>query len=105
MGGVPKGRRGSKGSGEGPVKPERVKLKLSLDRETVRLLRLEAFGRDVPVGLVVDELVRSTPQRFVLTDRGSRGAGGTRAAEGHGPLESPGPRGESRALGLLSDSA
>jgi hypothetical protein len=104
MAGVPKVRRGSKGSDNLPTKPERVKLKLSLDRETVRLLRLEAFGRDCPVGLVVDELVRSTPQRFVLTDRGSRVPGGHRAAEGQGSSEVPGHVGPARPLGLLSDA-
>ena len=54
-----------------------MKLKLSLDPQTVRLLRLEAFGRDCTLSQVITEMVRSIPRRFVLTDRGTKGTVGT----------------------------
>lgn len=97
-----KGSRVSAGqSSAGQGKPSRVKVKLSLDPETVRRLKLEAFGRDCPVGLVVDEMVAAAPRRFVLMDRarGSQGAEvqGSPAAEGVQAAQ-----GAVRALGLHS---
>jgi hypothetical protein len=97
-----KGPKGS--SGNSPQKPETVKLKLTLDRETARLLRLEAFGRDCSLGQVVVDLVRSSPRRFVLTDRGSKGtlgSDGSGAGQGSGLSEA---HGGVRGLGLVSEA-
>jgi hypothetical protein len=88
-----------------PQKPETVKLKVSVDRETARLLRLEAFGRDCSVGQVIAEMVRATPRRFVLVDRGVKGANGVDGLAGSSGQNVQEARGEARPLGLLSDSA
>jgi hypothetical protein len=65
-----KGLKGPKPSPQGvATKPQGVTLKVTVDPETARLLKLEAFGRDCSLGLVVTELVRNSPRRFVLTDR------------------------------------
>ncbi len=99
-----KGSQGSKGSPQPDrPRPDVVKLKLSLDRETARLLRLEAFGRDCSLGQVVAELVKAVPRRFVLVDR----ARGTQAAEATGSPSPPGsqePRGGPPAFGVVSEA-
>jgi hypothetical protein len=59
---------------EASSKPESVTLKLSLPPEVKRVLLVEALGRNCTVGDVVAELVRSSPRRFVLQDRGVRSA-------------------------------
>lgn len=86
---------------EAAGKGKGIKLKLTLSVETVHRLRLEAFGRGCPIGLVVDELVAAAPRRFVLQDRarGAQGAEvqGSPAAEGV-----PAPQGAVRALGVVS---
>lgn len=76
-------------------KPDVVTLKLSVDRETARLLRLEAFGRDCSLGALVTELVRNAPRRFVLTDR-SKGSNVPAVSESPEDRSSEGP---SRAPG------
>ncbi len=98
-----KGSQSPRGSRPGDaLKQSRVKLKLSLDRETVRLLKLEAFGRDLSsVGLVVDELVRSCPRRFVLVDRG-RGSSGAESPAAPSPQDRQEPRQGSGPLGVVS---
>jgi hypothetical protein len=97
--------RGPKGSsGNSPQKPELVKVKLTLDRETARLLRLEAFGRDCSLGQVVQDLVRSSPRRFVLTDRGVKGQGGVEGAGAGQGSESSAAHGGVRGLGLVSEA-
>jgi hypothetical protein len=100
-----KGSRGGDGLRPGePQKPAKVKLKLSLDRETVRLLKLEAFGRDCPIGQVLDDLVRATPRRFVLTDRGPRSSAAPESP-GQAPAEGPSrARGDFPALGVVSEA-
>lgn len=96
---------GAKGSAESPrVKSDRVVLKLSVSRETARRLKLESFGRDCSVGLVVDELVGSAPRRFVLMDR-AKGAAvveGPATSEGQGPSV---PTLHRAPLGLVAESA
>lgn len=84
-------------------KPETVKLKISVDRETARLIRLEAFGRDVSLGQVVTDMVRATPRRFILQDRakGSQGSeGGSVEAGQRGSVA----QGGSMALGVVSEA-
>ena len=101
---VAKGPRGSKGSPvESPNKATRIKVKLSLSIEAHRVLGLEAFGRGVSLGQVVEELIRSSPRRFVLVDRG-RGSQGTIGAEeptAEGGQRAPGPP---LALGVVSEA-
>lgn len=95
---------GPKGAAEGSRgKPERVTVKLSLDRETARVLKLEAFGRDVGLGVVVAELVRSAPRRFVLVDRSkvSSVPEGPATSDGTGPT---GPASARPSLGVVSDA-
>lgn len=102
-----KGPKGSKGSDPHDlVKPQAVTLKITVDRETARLLRLEAFGRDVSLGLVVAEMVRNTPRRFVLMDRakGSVGAEGPGHPEGRPAEGGSRPPGAHPALGLVSEA-
>jgi len=97
--------KGPKGNSVGQQqKPETVKLKVSVDRETARLLRLEAFGRDCSLGQVVTDLVRSSPRRFVLVDRGVKGASGSDGSNGPMALNVQEARGEARPLGLLSEA-
>lgn len=84
----------------------RVKVKLSLDRETLRLIRLEAFGRDCPLGQVVEDLVKASPRRFVLTDR-LKGSQVQQGAEGARDLLDGGaqrPQGGPPALGVVSSA-
>lgn len=98
------GTKGSKGSADiARVKSDRVVLKLSLDRETVRRLKLESFGRDVSVGLVVDELVQASPRRFVLMDR-ARGAQGVEVPAAVEPSAVLGPVVARPALGVVSEA-
>lgn len=99
--------KGVAGSKVGGQKPETVRVKLTIGRETLRRLKLEAFGRgDVPVGQVVDDLVMEKTQRFVLTDR-SKGQSGTEGTTGN-LLPSGSDRPEFRqdrpTLGLLSET-
>ena len=104
MAGRSKGSKVSKVPGsEAPIKPDTVVLKLTVSRETARVLRLEAFGRDCSLGQVVADLLRSSPRRFVLTER-SRGSAGPVE-----PLDPVVPGlslvcGESGPEGLLSDT-
>jgi hypothetical protein len=97
--------KGSKGSTVSQrAQPETVKLKITLDRETARLLRLEAFGRDCSLGQVITELVKSSPRRFILVDRapkvplGSEGESSAKGSNGHEPQR------EARPLGLLAEA-
>ena len=48
---------------------DQVRLKITVGRETARLLKLEAFGQESTVGQIVENLVRACPRRFVLVDR------------------------------------
>jgi hypothetical protein len=99
-----KGSKGVEGSKpHGPARPDSVKLKLSIDRETARLLRLEAFGRDCSLGQVVTELVRASPRRFVLTDR-LKGSAGPEVPGQDRPEGSQRPRGEAGAFGVVSEA-
>jgi hypothetical protein len=96
--------KGIQGSRPGEAPAAKLKVKLSLDREVLRLLRLEAFGRDCSLGQVVEELVRSSPRRFVLTDRGVRGLPGP---EGYSSPSADGvqkARGDVLALGVVSEA-
>jgi hypothetical protein len=87
-----------------PGKQDLVKVKLTLGRETARLLRLEAFGRDVSLGQVVEDLVRSSPRRFVLVDRGVKGSQGIEGSDGSRHSTAQSPQGDARPLGLVSDA-
>jgi hypothetical protein len=97
-----KGSKGSTTNQRGDA--EKIKLKVTLGRETVRLLRLEAFGRDCSLGQVVEELVRSSPRRFVLVDRGVKGHQDLDGSRDSTPTNSPAAPGTSRTLGLLSET-
>jgi hypothetical protein len=80
----PKGTKGASGPSQvAPIKADVVKLKLTVSREVARQLRVEALGRDLSLGDLVADLLRSSPRRFVLSER-SKGS--------QGPQDSPGPR-------------
>lgn len=84
-------------------KPDSVKLKITVDRETARLIRLEAFGRDVSLGQVVTDMVRAYPRRFVLMDRNKGAQGSEGQANGPGPGPSS-ARGDGGPLGVVSEA-
>lgn len=93
-----KSAKGSKGSIDpASGKPAVVILKLTLDRDVARLLRLEAFGRDCSLGRVVEDLVRASPRRFVLTDRSK----GLVVAEGSSVPDARASEGASRPAGAV----
>ncbi len=98
-----KGSKGQLGSRPGEVsRPETVTLKITLPREVARLLKVEAFGRDVSLGRVVEDLVKAAPKRFSIIDRGSRSQG----VEGPSHPSIPGgssARGDHGTLGLVSE--
>jgi hypothetical protein len=100
-----KGSKVSRGISSGSSKKaETVKLKLTLDRETVRLLKLEAFGRDCSLSEVVASMVASIPRRFVLTDRGTRGQVGSQGTQLGFPPRADGAQGEALPLGVVSEA-
>jgi hypothetical protein len=100
------GRKGSKGSTRLPAeKPEMVTLKVTVSRDTARLIRLEAFGLDCSLGQVIEGLVRSAPRRFSLVDRGAKGQVGTQGQESPHATTAQDARGEATSLGLVRDSA
>lgn len=95
-----KGSSGSRGSSAGAAgKVVRRKVKLSLHPDTVHRLQIEAFGRGVAVGELVDELVAAAPRRFVLTDRG-RGSAGLAGAPDSAALGGSGASGVVGTLGV-----
>ncbi len=57
---------------EAVSKPETVVLKITVPLEVKRVLQIEALGRDCSVGAVVAELVKGSPRRFVLSERGAK---------------------------------
>jgi len=82
-----------------------VLLKLRLDEETADRLKLEAHGRKLSVSQVVAELIRSTPKRFVLVDRGAKGSIGPADPPLRAVSEDPSGQGASGTHGADSSAA
>lgn len=95
---VTAGSKGSKGSRPGSLAgPARRSLKVSLDPETVRVLKVECLGRECTYGALLDELVRSMPRGYILSARakGLVGTEGQPDPAGQRPQEAP------RGLGTI----